>query len=636
MTNPRVRSSSESCGLAFVQRRPCLRVAGASVLSLILAGCIAAIPSDGSTDSGGTQDSGGSGSPGDVPADSGDGGPEPGDGSNVDPAAGNGVGDVSSGLCAEAGSSEIEMQAASRTSGVAPLAVHFSAVGDGKGVIQPPGSDFDELHYVWSFGDSDSGNWAIDGHARNCASGFVSGHVFVDPGTYTVRLNVSDGISTHYYSQVIEVLEPASEGWTTYYVAGDGSDSASGTSEAEAFETFAHAMSRVGPKTRILLRRGDTWQAQSTRISTDGPTTIGAYGEAARPILRVSSGNGFDFSGSGNNRGWRFVGLHLLGSGSSSALWIEGVDLRETLVWDSLIETWGRGIVISGRKDQMDHNVVANTTIVDIRGAWTLYMGGTRSFVQGNMLDKQTTASSHTYRNWCANDLSLTHNYFGPAQHHCVKLHADREGCTSNVVISDNVFEGSVWSVGIGPQNSGTDERVRNVLYERNVHLRNASTQTALKVWARDVTIRNNVFINNTGGSVHAIDIEQRGIEPTPAGVRVCHNTFFAEQGSITPVTIATVASDTAVRNNLLAPTSGSFTISGTGSGLTQGSNLATAEPGFVEAGARNLALTPSSPAVGAGTDVGVLFDFVANPREGSPDVGAFELASEPPTTEGD
>jgi hypothetical protein len=526
------------------------------------------------------------------------------------------------------------MTSASRVTGFAPLAVHFGAVGAASGVVQPAAGDFDELSYLWDFGDPGSGVWAVDGGSRNAATGFVAGHVFELPGSYVVELTVIDAqAQTSTYQQAIEVLDPdVDPGWTTYYVAANGSDSNPGTSSGAPFATFAHAMTFAGPKTRILLRRGDTLPAETTWINTNGPAIIGAYGSGDRPALHFASGDGIRFGWSTDNQDWRIIGVRIEGDGISAALFAEGTDLSQLLVWDVEIESWGAGVVLSASCDAMDQNVVAASTILDITDAWTIYMGGTRSFIQGNVLDKQTTANSHTYRNWCADGLSVTHNTFGPAYHHSMKLHSPGwvagEPSSQNVVITDNTFEGSTWTVAIGPQDSGSDERVRNVRYERNLHLRTSNTGLSVAISAAEVTVRNNIFINNLAGSYEAVSVFQRGIEPPPQDNCIYNNTFFAEQGDIVSVSIASVAADTAVRNNLLAPTTGGFVIDGSGIGLVASNNLATDAPCFLDPAARKLMLRPGSPAIDAGVDIGVLFDYAGATRDSIPDVGAYELVA--------
>ncbi|HUW84930.1 MAG TPA: PKD domain-containing protein, partial [Phycisphaerae bacterium] len=84
------------------------------------------------------------------------------------------------------------MTTASRTSGIAPLAVFFDAVDPASGVIQPADGDYASLGYAWDFGDPDAGTWSTNGNSRNTAMGYVAAHVYEQPGTYTATLTVTD------------------------------------------------------------------------------------------------------------------------------------------------------------------------------------------------------------------------------------------------------------------------------------------------------------------------------------------------------------------------------------------------------------------------------------------------------------
>ncbi|HUW84794.1 MAG TPA: PKD domain-containing protein, partial [Phycisphaerae bacterium] len=84
------------------------------------------------------------------------------------------------------------MTKASRTSGIAPLAVFFDAVDPASGVLQPTDGDYASLGYAWDFGDPDAGTWSTNGNSRNTAMGYVAAHVYEQPGTYTATLTVTD------------------------------------------------------------------------------------------------------------------------------------------------------------------------------------------------------------------------------------------------------------------------------------------------------------------------------------------------------------------------------------------------------------------------------------------------------------
>jgi len=102
---------------------------------------------------------------------------------------------------------------------------------------------------------------------------------------------------------------------------------------------------------------------------------------------------------------------------------------------------------------------------------------------------------------------------------------------TEQIVLSDNKFTGgmgSEWIVAIGPQNEANDERVKNIIVERNWFTPQADTQIPLIIWAQDVTVRNNLFVL-TGNLAHrGSQVDQRGGEPAPANVSFYNNTFYS------------------------------------------------------------------------------------------------------------
>jgi len=81
------------------------------------------------------------------------------------------------------------MIAASRLTGIAPLAVYFETT-----VIDssPTESSFHDLDYTWDFGDDPAALWSTTGLSKNIAKGALSAHVFMGAGTFTVTLTVRD------------------------------------------------------------------------------------------------------------------------------------------------------------------------------------------------------------------------------------------------------------------------------------------------------------------------------------------------------------------------------------------------------------------------------------------------------------
>jgi hypothetical protein len=138
-----------------------------------------------------------------------------------------------------------------------------------------------------------------------------------------------------------------------------------------------------------------------------------------------------------------------------------------------------------------------------------------------------------------------------------LKLHAP-EGSTElgtwteYVNISENIFRGTTEVVSIGPESTGpdsdsikqVDERVRNVLFEKNTVLpttigqNDQPTTDYLVVAAKDVTVRNNIFAGS-GSSVPGnntylnakvakyTSYEGSHSSPDPTNVSFLNNVFY-------------------------------------------------------------------------------------------------------------
>jgi PKD repeat protein len=558
----------------------------------------------------------------------------------------------SDGRCVRSGIQS--MRAASRRQGAAPLSVAFNAVPSSSGVIQPRDGNYASLSYRWDFGDPGSGAWDTDGLSRNRQEGFVAAHVFEQPGTYEVVLTVreADG-SQHAYRETIEVTDPATDpAWRTYYVASNGRDDNDGRSPSRPFRSVSRALRQAGPNVRLLFRRGDSWSGLSAiTVNRDGPTILGAYGDAEEsPLLRFS-GSAIVARGGNANRDWRFVDLQLVGNGSATGIEANGYRLVQGLFLRLNVRGWGVGY--AGYAISPAHFrqlTFADCAFTDISRAWGIYAGGEQMALLGNTVTNP--GGSHTVRVIIPNGMVMVHNVLhgGQSGRHVLKLHnrirySGPSDIARHFVISDNQFiaaAGVAWSVALGPQNAQSDERVADFLYERNVHRPGPNTQVDVHVWAQGATLRNNVFAADGAPSGYtSIAVTRRGVEPSPRDNAVLNNTCYRGDGRpLVCLRVGDVASNTTAYNNLAAGSSGRIrVISGSGTGLEQGHNLVTDQPRFAAPGAGNFSLRPGSPAIDAGRDVGIPYDFLLQERFDDPntanrgtgrlrfvDIGAFEF----------
>jgi len=566
-----------------------------------------------------------------------------------------------------------------RTSGVAPLFIHFS-------VDCPEDSeaarDFHLYDYEWDFGDPGSGTWGTDGKTKNSATGPIAAHVFESPGTYRVWLTVKDGgqiVKTDWATIVVEDPDEYYKGTKTVCVstgtdftgAPAGADCRGGISNLSSITSLATAGKR------ILLRRGDSWTVTSALNwpSSAGPVTIGAFGPGAgqdalgiygnAPEIQVSSGR---FMLLDDKQDWRVMDLRIVDPSATNISFEGSYNMQRDLFLRLKLEGFENTLIWShwnndGRLLPIDQMAVVSC---DLSGGnvEVIYIGGERLAILGN--DIRNAQLSHAARVWQAYKSVISDNRISGSSvasangRHALKLHGPGPGSglgtptvssetlqhrTDFVVVSDNVFGSSgPWPVAIGPQNNVLSEEITNVVFERN-RISSGFGEGAYKVevalfaWCSHSTIRNNIFDGTGSGADYAaIAIERRGIEPAPTAVSVYNNTIYRYDNtsgtSRIGIRVGTPSSGIAVMNNLVSFPGATVKISAlqdlSGKAETSG-NVLTSVPGFIDPDnaqplERDFRQAKGSPGVNQGVDVPVYEDFDGGPRPiGYYDAGAFE-----------
>ena len=286
----------------------------------------------------------------------------------------------------------------SRTKGVAPLAVFF----DGVGTDGLADENFVRAHYEWDFDAT-----GVDpDHPRPTAIGFNVGHVFREPGEYTVRMRVRDAEGKEGETTVTINVRPF-EG-RTFYVAADGDDEGPGTME-RPWRSFNHALKNAEPNTRVLFRRGDTFPTEGVELQgLEGPVVVGAYTDPAKPSEAKPLIDGTGGVSLGNSRDWRFTDLHFRGQtvkrnkhtqfGMNSS--------RDLLFWNLETERVGGNAFGNSHSDGV---FVADCHMHDF-GAYGMFSTrGTRLALIGNRL-RRMHSFEHGYRAHGAKQFYIAHN----------------------------------------------------------------------------------------------------------------------------------------------------------------------------------------------------------------------------------
>lgn len=454
-------------------------------------------------------------------------------------------------------------------------------------------------------------------NSKNAAMGPLAGHVF-DPtpggGTknYTISLTIYDGTNTKILTQAISVTDPNTVFSGTNTVCffnsavGTGCPAGATQTATSAFDTALNSC--IGTTKRCLFKRGDAFLAAAASvINSTGPGLIGAYGSGAAPVI---TGNSVFVPqlpmaeanlGAGHNQNvfielsagatptitdWRIMDLELDGQSVVNTMAIAsrgGIDQVTILRVNchhmaTTCVSLNEGLLqsINGTGNTTPFHIWDQFAIVDSNldnltglGHINAYTSATNLMLAGNTLD---TGTNEIVRWPYVIRGVLSNNYIANTnKNHLVKIHAPNMGVllaiqieqkTQYLVISDNKVLGDngaptnpiAWPVAIGPFDNLTDERVYDIIYERNWHVGASTTQVAAIFWADDVSIRDNI-VDLSGSLNHtAFKLDKRGAEPAHTNTRLYNNTFYTSDTTGNSAELAVLgATETNVtaRNNL-------------------------------------------------------------------------------------
>ena len=164
---------------------------------------------------------------------------------------------------------------AARSSGIAPLYVHFDATGT---VSPQTARPFHEVRYTWDFGETTGpgiANWGKGAQltSRNTDEGPIAGHVFETAGTYTVTLTCRDGVNTKTATTTITVTaaDAATEFLTTNTVcvstSGNFTGAPAGSTNVTTSDLATALANLTGSVKRILFRTGTSPRRSTSALS---------------------------------------------------------------------------------------------------------------------------------------------------------------------------------------------------------------------------------------------------------------------------------------------------------------------------------------------------------------------------------
>lgn len=576
--------------------------------------------------------------------------------------------------------------AANRVTGIAPLSVIFDGISTISEVTTNP---FHDLYYTWDFGDTAvaSTNWTYGAKAGtqslNTDTGPTAGHLYRTPGTYTVTLDVFNGIDTYSKTVTITVTDPdvAYAGTETICI-GQSSVPLSSDPGVPAGATLVQAanwtgaggvISYITPGKRVLLRRGDSWTSATggsmTRLVSTNPTRVGAFGTGAKPKITMTGANSYAFFWSGSVLSqFEFFDIDFVGTNNivTRAINYPGntsltvVDCTSDLI-ASPLNLAGNDIFIQGNyfKDMLSltPSGIGGGNI----GIWI--ENCERAAIIGNRVDN-ARAIEHVIRTQGAGRAAYSHNSLsGPAPgKHVLAIRGKQSGSDVNydvetryVYINDNLVEAGTGSadrlIQVGPQAPTYRERIFDVIINGN-KINSAGPTAIYSECQGTINIRNNIFLDvadayiafnqafsNTNGvlpcsdsrfqnnSIYATGTKVSGVQQSssrstwPTGMKITNNLIYAPNATRNGSNSGT----TPTIYHYFAP------VLATDATLLTNSSDVQAKSTNPWASPPTIATSDWTPntgsyAINSGTSIKVLSDFSETLRIGSFDLGAVNV----------
>lgn len=570
----------------------------------------------------------------------------------------------------------------SRSSGISPLLVFLDASGStDSATLGGANNAFQDVYYSWNFGDagpSGTATWLYGSNpnqnSRNLASGPEAAHLYITTGfdqTYNVTVTAFDGTNTASCIMGITAFDPSgSNGFpgtaticqaaSTTPIAGSGGCPAGAAVSNSASE--ATNLSSSMTTKRVLFKCGDSFTGGAN--FGGNKYSIGAYGgcegtQSNRPIFSGTLTNG-----TGNNNDGRISDIDFESSGSAvnagfpsagnqngpMVLWNLLSNGNATSYYYSQGQQWGLvQVVMTGMTTAIgaflnygENNCAnLNATYQCGQGASAVYQNINYMAVMGSHFDGNSPGGSsgiETVRVSAARLDTITNSDFlnSNPTGSVLKFHSGNTFNTQCIwigqytemnVISDNFFGGNSGGqlVEVGPQNGVTDERLRNIIVERNVFNPHTGTNDALMLAAMNVSVRDNAFnmSNDTGDK--AVHIGRRGFEfssnntagstcsgsgttgapvnaSAPQYDEIYNNSAYANAGAAYAFSgggdLTAPGNNGFAENNLLYTLNGGTVVSNSGTGNTVSNNTSTVtnNPSWINGSATLLVISDFKP----------------------------------------
>jgi len=396
---------------------------------------------------------------------------------------------------------------ASRDACASPCPVFFDAISD------LSWREIEASTFTWTFGDDTT------------SDGYMAAHVFELPEgsakrTYEVTLVVQrKSVSIARDSHSVTVRPQRGR---TICVAEREFSGCPSKRTQDHFTDVGAAWNAIQTNGRILFRRGDSFSPGLQLGSwVSGPVQVGAFGDAgaARPVIVQANGRWR------LNSEWSLTDLDISGAAVDRAL--ISFAGEHTLVMRSHIRDAKGAFTSNGTGyDFATHKFIINNLVTGQHE--TNYLAGSYIAVIGNRMERWS-AGDHTMRIAGGKHVLVANNEFiSDVGHSSLTVRGaktNRPG-SDYVLVQDNLL--MQWA-SVHPQNATSNEWLRHVIWERNVHVPHdsqTSIQDGLSINGDDMVIRNNIFHQIR----RAIGIEHHPLAGASNNIHIYHNTHFIDR----------------------------------------------------------------------------------------------------------
>ncbi len=349
--------------------------------------------------------------------------------------------------------------------------------------------------YDWDFGDYNA--------KYNNLTGWNAGHVYNNPGNYTVRLTITN--ENRKVSSATTTVYVGNANRRVIYVSSAGSDGNDGSYD-RPIQSIGKVRSMLGSNTEILFRANDTFYTdQAISLQTLRNVTIGMYGSGNKPVLRYN--------------GALRLGSSLFYTGvNSDECTIKDLTLDSIYTSTSTYEGVPTGVGIGGTNtvvsnvqflnlsDGTNANqqpsgvmVVDSTAPNGVRGYFS-WVQGTDQVYLGNSASDSTF--QHNLRNDGGDRILIANNTFsnpdnaGGINKGTLTIHKG----TYNYITGNTLNQGKL---SIGPLGAGDGLADRNARLQYVVAENNRITgMTLVEHGAEHIILRNNIFLRDNAPAI--------------------------------------------------------------------------------------------------------------------------------------